>query len=100
MGKDINLDLRQAINEASSLQPVSVSEDVKSAVHDFMTRRLEQLFVDSGIAVEVARSILGERANDPLLARRSAVELQASRSALNASGNTILFAYKAARNHE
>ena len=78
LGNGIDLDLGQAIEEASRLQPISVSEEAKTAVHDFMTRRLEQLLVDSGIAIEVARAILSERANNPLLAKQSAVELQAS----------------------
>ncbi len=77
LGNNINLDLGKAIHDASSLQPISVSEKAKTSVHEFMTRRLEQLLVDSGIAVEVARAVLNERANNPLLARRSADELQA-----------------------
>lgn len=89
LGNDISLDLSQAISEAGSLQPVNVSEDTKTAVHDFMTRRMEQLLVDSGIAVEVARAILSERANNPLLAKQSAAELQASNPAQSFSTDVV-----------
>ena len=76
------LDLRQAVTAAAELQPVPVSQRSRDAVFEFVTRRLEQLLVDSGIAVEVARAILAERPGDPLLAQTSAQDLQVSLASL------------------
>jgi glycyl-tRNA synthetase len=56
---------------------MSVSPEVQTAAFNFMARRLEQLLVDSGISVEVARAVLNQRSNDPLLAQKTAKELQA-----------------------
>ena len=78
LGNGARLDLRQAITATAELQPVPVSQGSRDAVFEFVTRRLEQLLVDSGIAVEVARAILAERSEDPLLARTSAQDLQVS----------------------
>ena len=77
LGNNTDLDLRQAIKEAGNLQPIDVSEQARASVWDFVNRRLEQRLVDNDIAVEVARAILNERGNYPVLAKQSALELQA-----------------------
>jgi glycyl-tRNA synthetase len=71
------LDVRAAIAAASDLQPITVTAEAKSLAFDFLARRLEQLLVDSGISVEVARAVLNQRSNDPLLAQQTAKDLQA-----------------------
>lgn len=76
LGNSIEIDLHRALDEAGKLQPVTASQAAKGLAFDFMTRRLEQLLVDSQIAVEVARAILNERSNNPVLAQQSAVALQ------------------------
>ena len=78
LGNGTRLDLRQAVNAAAELQPLPVSQSSRDTVFEFVTRRLEQLLVDSGIAVEAARAILAERPGDPLLAQTSAQDLQVS----------------------
>lgn len=70
------LDLREAIAAAAELQPIPATEESQSSVFEFVTRRLEQLLVDGGVMVEVARAVLGERPQDPVLAQASAKELQ------------------------
>jgi len=92
------MDIRRAIAEAADLQPISVSPEAQTAAFDFMARRLEQLLVDSAISVEVARAVLNERSNDPLLAQKTALELQAllpSPSMYSSSGNGKRFICKA-----
>ena len=77
-GNKVELDLREALDEAGKLQPLPVLPEVKAAAFEFMVRRLEQLLVDTGSAIEVARAVLGERASNPMLAQQTAAELQAS----------------------
>lgn len=78
LGSNTDLDLRQAVEEAGKLQPITVSQESRTAAHEFITRRLEQLLVDNNVAIEVARAVLHERANNPVLAHKSAQELQVS----------------------
>ena len=47
-----------ALAAAAQLQPVAVSADVVAAVHDFLVRRLEQLLLDEGHAVDRVRAAL------------------------------------------
>eukprot|EP00262_Sarcandra_glabra_P018533 TRINITY_DN6686_c0_g3_i1.p1 TRINITY_DN6686_c0_g3~~TRINITY_DN6686_c0_g3_i1.p1 ORF type:complete len:604 (-),score=116.70 TRINITY_DN6686_c0_g3_i1:121-1785(-) len=74
-GKD--LDLRNALKIAADVQPIVVDAKILNDVHQFVTRRLEQLLVDKGISSEVVRSILSERANWPYLAAQSAIRMEA-----------------------
>ena len=48
----------------------------QAAVVDFVTRRLEQLLVDGGCAVEAVKAVLSERGGCPAIAAQSARELQ------------------------
>jgi len=77
LDNDRGLDVQRAIAAAADLQPISVTAEARTAAFDFLARRLEQLLVDGGISVEVARAVLNERSNDPLLAHRTAEDLQA-----------------------
>ncbi|KAL8109456.1 hypothetical protein AgCh_025522 [Apium graveolens] len=70
-----NLDLRQALGLAASVQPLEVDDKMIDAVQQFVTRRLEQFLVDKGISPEVVRSILKERANWPCLAAKSVYKM-------------------------
>ena len=70
------MDLRKAIDTVAAVQPIAVSEECKTAVFDFVTKRLEQLMIDRGINVQVARAILNERSRDLVLALTSAQALQ------------------------
>ncbi|KAG9452154.1 hypothetical protein H6P81_005058 [Aristolochia fimbriata] len=72
-----NLDLKSALRLAAGVQPITVNDDVLDDVHQFVTRRLEQLLVDKDISPEIVRSVLSERANWPCLAAQSALRMDA-----------------------
>ncbi|KAL9175880.1 hypothetical protein ABFS82_02G141100 [Erythranthe guttata] len=72
-----NLELRHALELASAVQPMKVESQTISDVHQFVTRRLEQLLIDQGISPEVVRSVLAERSNWPCLATKSAHKMKA-----------------------
>lgn len=74
--KDKNVNFKHALEIAASVQPVKVEANTLDDVYQFVTRRLEQLLVDSGVSPEVVRSVLAERGNDPCLAARTAYEME------------------------
>ncbi|KAJ7248192.1 hypothetical protein O6H91_Y425700 [Diphasiastrum complanatum] len=88
---DKDLDLKQALTIASSVQPVIVTEKVQRDVLLFIIRRLEQLLVDDGANVELVRSVLAERGHVPALAARSVPQL--TKIAENGCLSRILEAY-------
>jgi len=53
-GPEARLDLGAAVEAAAAVQPISVSAEHKSAVLEFIERRLEQLLVDAGVQVGAA----------------------------------------------
>ncbi|CAN6486281.1 unnamed protein product [Victoria cruziana] len=71
-----NLDLRNALQLVADVQPVEVGSHVLNEVHFFVTRRLEQLLVDSGVSAEIVRSVLSERGNWPYLAAQTAKKME------------------------
>ena len=74
-GGGTRIDLKSAIGAAAAVQPIPVTEESRAAVLEFIERRLEQLLVDAGVAVEAVRAALGERGNDPTLAATTAKEV-------------------------
>ncbi|XP_011089243.1 glycine--tRNA ligase, chloroplastic/mitochondrial 2 isoform X1 [Sesamum indicum] len=72
-----NLELRHALELAAAVQPVKVEAQIIDDVHQFVTRRLEQLLMDQGVSPEVVRSVLAQRANRPYLAAKSAYKMKA-----------------------
>eukprot|EP00850_Spirogloea_muscicola_P000643 SM000002S05723 [mRNA] locus=s2:1859761:1867448:+ [translate_table: standard] len=70
------LDLRHALPVAAAAQPVAVGDEVIEQVLVFVTRRLEQLLVDSGARVEHVRSVLAERGAVPALAALSVRQME------------------------
>ncbi|KAL3815004.1 hypothetical protein ACJIZ3_016272 [Penstemon smallii] len=72
-----NLELRHALELAAAVQPIKVEAQTIDEVHQFVTRRLEQLLMDKGINAELVRSVLAERANRPCLATKSAYKMKA-----------------------
>ena len=61
-------DLRELIALAAAKQPVDVSSECMDECVTFITRRLEQLFIDAGNDVECVRAVLKERGGNPALA--------------------------------
>jgi glycyl-tRNA synthetase len=57
---------------------VECSDKVVDDCFEYITRRLEQLLVDSGSGVEAVRAVLAERGGDPAFAATTARELDAA----------------------
>lgn len=72
---DIELDLREAIHEAATVQPVEVHEETEQQVLGFIRRRLEQWLLDSGERYDLVNAGLEARGYDPALATRTVREL-------------------------
>jgi glycyl-tRNA synthetase beta subunit len=77
----VRLDLRAAVAMAAAEQPMAVTPELQAQVVTFVTRRLEQLLVDSGVKVEPVKSILVERGWDPYLAALTTNDLQVRKKA-------------------
>ena len=74
----VRCDLRAALQEAASLQPVTCGAEVVDDCLEYITRRLEQYLVDDGCGVEAVRAALAERGGDPALAAETARALDAA----------------------
>lgn len=70
------LNLSKALQVAASFQPPSLTASNNDEVLTFVTKRLEQLLIDQGANVEIVRSIISERGNDPWLAASSVEQLE------------------------
>ena len=68
-------DVRSLVEIAATKQPVPVSNERVDECVTFITRRLEQLFIDAGNDVERVRAVLKERGNNPALASASVAQL-------------------------
>ena len=68
-------DLKRAIELSAAVQPVQVSEESKSEIFSFVCRRLEQILVEEGVAVEAVRAAIAERGNNPFMATQTAREI-------------------------
>jgi len=73
---NMRFDLRKAIDAAAEIQPIDVSEEMRSQAHQFTVKRLEQLLAEEGHKREVIRSVLEERNRDPHLAAVTVRDLQ------------------------
>ncbi|KAH7286378.1 hypothetical protein KP509_32G004800 [Ceratopteris richardii] len=68
--------LLKALEIAESVQPSSLAASNIDEVFLFVKRRLEQLLIDQGSNIEIVRSIISERGNDPWLASISVKQLE------------------------
>jgi glycyl-tRNA synthetase len=55
VSNNVSLSLRSAVSLAAAQQPLAVSQQQQEAVIEFVSRRLEQLLVDSGVSAEAGR---------------------------------------------
>jgi len=72
--------LSRLVDLAAAVQPDSVASAANAArsdVLDFLGRRLEQILVDRGLAVEAVRAVLRECGDDPAPAAAAAARLNA-----------------------
>ncbi len=75
IGKQLNLDLIEAVEATAGLQPMDVSSDVQQSVINFIAGRLRVVLRDAGYAHDVVEAVLVESANDPFKAAVSASQL-------------------------
>ncbi len=66
--------LAEGLAAAAKLQPVEVSAEILQAASDFLSKRLEQVLVDEGFAVDQVRAVL-KHADRPYAAVRTLKEL-------------------------
>lgn len=74
---DLDFDLRQAIDLAAALQPVTVNGQVRQQVLEFLVGRLRVLLQEEGYRYDVIEAILTEQGWNPAAARRAVRDLQA-----------------------
>ena len=89
--RDISFDLRTALKEAASLQPIQVSGEVQAKVLEFILGRLRVLLMDAGYRYDVVDAVLAGQGYDPALAVRAVKQLSAWTS--RKDWNAILPAY-------
>jgi glycyl-tRNA synthetase len=73
----INFDLRKAVDKTAALQPIPVSEEVKTQVLEFLSGRLRVLLVEAGHRHDVVDAVLAEQAHNPAAAARAVKQLSA-----------------------
>ncbi|HIC92941.1 MAG TPA: glycine--tRNA ligase subunit beta, partial [Anaerolineae bacterium] len=71
IGREISLDLREALAEAAKLLPVAADEEVLREVLAFVEGRLRVLLLEEGFRHDVVDAVLAERGHDPFLAYRT-----------------------------
>jgi glycyl-tRNA synthetase len=65
LDRQLQLDLRQAIDLVAKAQPINVTPEQKTQVLDFITGRLRVLLAEQGEAHDVIEAVLAEQAHNP-----------------------------------
>jgi len=65
LDRQLQLDLRQAIDLVAQAQPINVTPEQKTQVLDFITGRLRVLLAEQGEAHDVIEAVLAEQAHNP-----------------------------------
>ena len=73
--KELDLDLRLAVEAVASAQPIAVTADVKQAVLAFISGRLRGWVEEHGWAHDVSAAVLAEQAHNPARALEGIREL-------------------------
>ncbi len=73
---NIDLDLRQWIDEADRLQQIPLSDTGKAQVLEFITGRLKVVLADNGFRYDVVDAVLAAQSYNPASAARAARALQ------------------------
>jgi glycyl-tRNA synthetase len=71
----IDLDLREAVKKAASLQPVEVLDNVQKQILGFITGRLAVVLKDMGYKYDVVEAVLAEQSDRPYAASISVKQL-------------------------
>jgi len=72
---DLRLDLRTAISQSASSQPIKVKPEVTGDVLTFVTRRFEQWLLEQNYRGDLVNAVLDTRGHDPALALTTLKEL-------------------------
>ena len=75
IAKDISMDLRQSLNDASVLLPAPLKPETMQACSEFITGRFENLLLEEGYKHDVVRAVLAEQAHNPAAALTAIREL-------------------------
>ena len=87
----ISLDLRAAIAQAASFQPLAVSAEIQAQVLEFIIGRLRVLLTENGNRYDVVEAVLASQGHNPARASQSVKQL--GEWAARADWNAILPAY-------
>jgi len=68
VGKKMNTDLRLLINTVADAQPITISDETKTAVLDFIGGRLRVWLGEGDYAPDVINAVLAEQGHNPYLA--------------------------------
>lgn len=75
IANEIPFDLRVGLAEAAAHLPVQCDAGVQKEVLDFIDRRLETLFRESGHAASIVKAVLAEQGHNPYSAQNAVVAL-------------------------
>jgi glycyl-tRNA synthetase len=89
--RDINFDLRTALQAAAALEPIPVTDEVLTQVLEFLAGRLRVVLLDMDYKYDVVDAVLAAQSNNPAGAARAAKQLTAWVG--RKDWNTILPAY-------
>jgi glycyl-tRNA synthetase len=73
----VDFDLRTALDKSAVTQPLSVTDEVKTQIFDFIAGRLKVVLSDLGYKYDVVEAVLAAQSNNPAGAMRSIKQLMA-----------------------
>jgi glycyl-tRNA synthetase len=73
--RSLFFDLREGVRAAAALQPLPVSDAVKTQLLEFIAGRLRGVLAERGFRYDVVEAVLGARSHDPAAAHLAAQEL-------------------------
>ncbi len=72
---NLEFDLRAAVEASAALQPISVSDEVKAQVLDFLTGRMRVLLTETGFRYDVVEAVLAAQSHNPAASAKAVKEL-------------------------
>jgi glycyl-tRNA synthetase len=77
LDRQIDVDLRRAVEIAAGVQPIAVSDEARAQVLEFIAGRLEVWLREQGWAADIVTAVLAEQASNPYRALEGITQLQA-----------------------
>ncbi len=72
---DLDFDLRAAIEKATALQPIPVSEQIQAQLLEFLTGRMRVLLTETGFRYDVVEAVLAAQSHNPAASARAMRQL-------------------------